>query len=111
MGDAFDDKEARSASFDEAMGNFLPVVDTKRRLEGDQFNGEATRVFHANGRCVIIREDRVEMGEAGDPYTQVARAYDLACERAEINGIVPDAPVFLLCVIGGHSSPLFTPLY
>jgi len=109
MGDAFSDDKARSLIFDEALGNFLPCVEGSRRLEGNQLNTEAGRVYRMNGRCVIIREDRVEMGVAGDPYTKVARTYDLACERMEINGITPDAPVFLLCVMGEYSCSLFAP--
>jgi hypothetical protein len=49
---------------------------------------------------MIIREDKVEMGNAGDAYTQVARSYDLACERMDLNGVTQDAPVFLLCMMG-----------
>jgi hypothetical protein len=111
MGDAFNDEKARGMAFDKAMQNFLPVVDGTWHFEGKEVNGEASRVYRANGRCVIIRQDKVEMGSAGDAYTQVARAYDLACERMEINGITPDAPVFLLCVMGKYSCSSFAPPY
>ena len=94
MGDGFENEENRSRSFDNQMDNYLPVVRDHGAF------GEASKVYRRDGRCLIIRQDKVEMESSGDAYTQVARAFDLACERMEENGIVPDSPVFLLCIMG-----------
>jgi hypothetical protein len=45
------------------------------------------------------------MSGAGGAYMQVSRLYNLACEQMETNG-VPNAPVFLLSVVGEWSSSL-----
>jgi hypothetical protein len=102
MGDSFDDEDDRSQAFDEAMDRFLPGVDGNRKLTGNGVNGEADRVYRVGGVARIFREDKLEMGR-GDAYTQGARSFDLACEKMVVNGITPDAPVFLLSVMGEYS--------
>jgi hypothetical protein len=110
MGDGFAKEKARSKAFDDMMGAFLQGADSKTQLFGNKCNGDADRIYRINGRCVIIREDKVEMGAAGDAYTQVARSYDLACERMDDNGVTSDAPVFLLCVMGEYSCSFLLPI-
>jgi hypothetical protein len=107
MGNPFDNEEDRSQAFDQAVGDLLQGVDGSRSMQGNKVNGTGDRVYRVGRRCLILREDKVEMGGAGDAYMQVSRLYDLACEQMATNGIVPNAPVFLLCVVGEWSSSLF----
>jgi len=109
MGDAFANEAARRNTFDVMMGGFLQSVDSRTHIVGNKSKGNTDRLFRINGRCMIIWEDKVEMGHTGDPYMQVARSYDLACEKMNENGVTPDAPVFLLCVVGECFCSLFAP--
>lgn len=110
MGDAFDNEKDRGKTFDRAMAGFLQGVGTGFSLHGHEVSREVGRIYHLAQRCVIFREDKVEIGTGGDAYTQVARTYDLACEQMKENDVTPDAPVFLLCVMGDYSSSLFVPI-
>jgi hypothetical protein len=109
MGDGFANKEDRSKVFDDMMGGFLRGVDSRTQIAGNKSKGDTDRLYHVNGCCMIIRDDKVEMGRSGDPYIQVARSYDLACEQMNENRVTPDSPVFLLCVMGERFCSLFAP--
>jgi hypothetical protein len=102
MGDGFTKEAARSKAFDDMMMGFLRGVDSGTNIAGNKSKGDTGRLYCVNGRCVIIREDKFEMGQSGDPYIQAPRSYDLACEQMDENGVTPDAPVFLLCVMGEY---------
>lgn len=103
MGDRFRYEKDRGVAFDEIMRDFLLAMKSSQHLYGNNCDADLDRVYRLNGRLAIIREDKAEMGSAGDAYPQVARSYDLACEDMERNQVTPDAPVFLLSVIGGCS--------
>lgn len=104
MGDAFASKGSRTLKFDKVVGNFLPGVKAASQIRGGKINGEPDHIIELDTmsldrHCIMIREEKAEMG-SGDAYMQVSRSFDLACEDMESNRIVPDAPVFLLCIVG-----------
>jgi hypothetical protein len=109
MGDIFENEDARSQAFDKAMDGFLPGVNGARNLHGHEVNGKAGRIYRVGKTSYGIREDKFDMGKGGDAYTQAARSFDLACEKMEANGITPDTPIFLLCVVGEYSCSLVAP--
>lgn len=109
MGESFEDEEDRSVEFDKAMGDFLPCTEGASKIEGRRVKGRAARIFDAGGHRIIIREDKVEMG-TGDAYTQISRSFDLACEEQGKNRIVPNAPTFLLCVMGDYFQNFLIPV-
>ena len=55
-----------------------PGCEGSSRLQGNnKVSGDVGRIYrHTDGHCVIFREDKVEMGSAGDAYTQVASSFD-----------------------------------
>jgi hypothetical protein len=110
MGDSFAKEQACSKAFNDMMGAFLQGANSKTQLFGNKFNRDADHIYCINGRCMIIRGDKVKMGTAGDAYTQVTHSYDLACERMDDNGVTPDAPVFLLCVMGEYLCSFLLPI-
>jgi hypothetical protein len=90
MVDRFNDENTRGTLFDQTVGEFFPVVNGTPHVDGQVGHG-----FHADSRCVMFRMDKVEMGQGADLYTQIAHAYDMACERMEINNVAPKGSFFL----------------
>jgi hypothetical protein len=79
MGDRSSDENACGTIFDQTVGEFFPVVNGTPHVDG-----QVGRGFHADSSCVKVRMDKIKMSQGGDPYTQIARAYDLPCEWMEI---------------------------
>lgn len=95
MGDSFNGEADCSARFYEVMGNFLPISKGLTELQGHSVSGAADHIFYVDGCCIVIRVDKDEM-ETGDAYTQISRWH----VKIWRHYIIPDAPVFLLCVMG-----------
>ncbi|KAF8150245.1 hypothetical protein B0H34DRAFT_679126 [Crassisporium funariophilum] len=113
MGGYFQHEKARGEKFDQCVEPLLPswrrtVVTSK----SEQTRAEPDRTLDSHGGhrrlfWLSVREDNVELGEAGDAYMQNSRNYHLYVKSLQedphsesVNFLKHGAPMFLLALIG-----------
>ena len=114
MGHSFEDKTDRTDAFNLCIDplftlNYwrmqVPVSPTSERCSGTI---DAAFYIGDSLAATVLREDKKELGHAGDPYMQIARGYHMYVKMLEdrkkepaINVILAHGvPMFLLCVQG-----------
>lgn len=121
MGGYFQDKKARGEKFDQCVEPLLPSWrNTVVTSKSEQTQAEPDRTLDSHGGhrrlfWLSIREDKVELGEAGDAYMQNSRDYHLYVKSLQedpnfesVNFLKHGAPMFLLALIGRCTGNLLT---
>ena len=112
MGEPFENEGARGTKFVECLKPLFGTGDWTKQFYIDPPTETRTAkvdgCFRINGVVYILREDKIENGEAHDAYMQIVRDFHMYVEnlREDDPTLQSGAPTFLVCVIGtfGYTS-------
>lgn len=107
MGQAFREEKDRSYAFDSCFGDLRSPFDWSPQhvisAHSELREGGADTALVKNGVWVVIREDKVEVGDGHDAYMQACRAYQIHTASDKAKALAGHGlPVFLLTVQGMH---------
>ncbi|KAF9481174.1 hypothetical protein BDN70DRAFT_558325 [Pholiota conissans] len=113
MGDSFANKKERSARFNDCVSDLFCGWDPQTTVQSksEYASGEVDFTLKGHrGKDAIcnlaIREDKLELGDDGDPYLQASRDYQLLIHSYEdkknnflhtFNFLAIGAPMFIIC--------------
>lgn len=108
MGDKYENEAERSQKFDECVHSLFSEFEKKVghpvKPLGELHSGLVDRIYYTAQHPVLLREDKLEPGQAGDVYMQAARRYDLLSKKIRSSTVSKikshGVPVFMLCVEG-----------
>lgn len=104
MGDVFNTEYDRQEVFSACVDGLLGEWQHHHRIRSVE-EGRSARVdgYLRVGDSATLRVDKLEPGEAGDPYMQIARSYQILVAHGKEQGWITykhGTPTFLLCVLG-----------
>jgi hypothetical protein len=108
MGDHFADETKRGCAFENCIKKLLSLEWRHEHRIIPSSEGCSASIdgcYMDGGVLCIIREDKIEAGEAHDAYMQAARGFQMYVSQLRDNGsplLERGAPTFILLLIGKH---------